>query len=303
MRPGPTTELIQRIELIEGRAADESLRVLYGEQGWTIPGLCERWHCNNRTVMRLMKWFGVKPRDNRERVLIQWAENDARRKQASQVLRKTALQQSATGHHPRQGKTKDTDEGARRTAEKLKSSSSAFRPEVRAKMVDAKRKLHEQDPSTHINARTPPTRIEGLLLQKLAEWGFNAVHNRSFFPYWVDIFLPEIDVGIECFGSQRLKNMEWTRHAELCARGVRLLYVANRVIDADNLGDLHQHLTNFQVFSPNPAAQSQEAVIWGCRDFSLFRGYPDNLTIKRTYLGGLYRLDISTPAEHLIAAS
>ena len=49
-------------------------------------------------------------------------------------------------------------------------------------MVDAKRKLHEQDPSTHINARTPPTRIEGLLLQKLAEWGFNAVHNRSFSP-------------------------------------------------------------------------------------------------------------------------
>jgi hypothetical protein len=251
--------------------------------------------------MRLMKWFSVKPRDNRERVLIQWAENDARRKKASEVLRKTALQQSATGRHPRQGKTRETDEGTRRAAEKLKSSSSAFRPEVRAKIAETARRRHQQDITTHINARTPPTRIESLLLQQLTDWGFDVAHNRSFFPYWVDIFLPSINVGVECFGSGRLKSTEWTRHAELCARGVTMLYVANRAIEAGNLGDLHEHLTNLQVLSPNPAAQGQKAVIWGCRGFSLFRGYPDNLTLKRTYLGGLYRLDISTPADHEIA--
>lgn len=302
MRPGPTTELLQRIELIEGRAADESLRVLYGEQGWTIPGLCERWRCNNRTVMRLMKWFGVKPRNHSERVRIQWVGNDLRRKQASEVLRKAALQQSATGRHTRQGKTKETDDGVRRCAEKLKTNSSAFRPEVRAKMVEAKRRLHQQDPSTHINARIPPTRIESLLLRKLTDWGFDAAHNRSFFPYWVDIFLPSINVGIECFGSQRLKNMEWTRHAELCARGVRLLYVANRVIDMGSLGDLHQYLANLQILGADPSTQSQKTVIWGCRNLSLFRSYPDNISIKRTYLGGLYRLDISAASDNGIAA-
>lgn len=300
MRPGPTTEIIQRIELIEGCSADEALRVLYKEQGWTIYGLCERWHCNNRTVIRLMKWFGVTPRDSHERAMIQWAGNDARRKKAAEVLRKTVLQKSAEGRHPRQGKTKETDEGTRRAAEKLKVCSSAFRPEVRAKIAAANRARHQQDPSAHINARTPPTRIEALLLEKLADWGFNAVHNRSFFPYWIDIFIPALNVGIECFGSGRLNHSEWTRHAELCARGVKMLYVANRVIDAGNLGDLHQNLSNAKVIGANPPSQSQETVIWGCRNFSLFSSYPDNLTIKRTYLGGLYRLDISTPSNHLI---
>ena len=61
MRPGPTTELIQRIELIEGAPLTNPSGSWHGERGWAIPGLCERWHCNNRTVMRLMKWFGVKP--------------------------------------------------------------------------------------------------------------------------------------------------------------------------------------------------------------------------------------------------
>ena len=58
-----------------------------------------------------------------------------------------------------------------------------------------------------------------------------------------------------------------------------------RVIDADNLG-ICQHLTNFK-FSARIHAQSQEAVIWGCRDFSPVPWIPDNLTIKRTYLGSL----------------
>ena len=67
-------------------------------------------------------------------------------------------------------------------------------------MVDAKRKLHEQDPSTHINARTPPTRIEVCFCRN---WPNGALTRfiTAAFPYWVDIFLPEIDVGIECFGS------------------------------------------------------------------------------------------------------
>ena len=252
--------------------------------------------------MRLMKWFGVIARDSRERVRIQWIGNDARRQQASEILRKTALLQSAESRHPRQGKTKETDEGTRRCAEKLKTSSSAFRPEVRVKMVEAKRRLHQQDPSTHINARARPTPCEGLLLQFLAEWGFKANHNHSLFPYWIDIFLPEISTGIECFGSGRLNSMEWSRHAELSARGVRMLYVANRSIESGNLGDLHQYLAKLQVLGANPAAQRQEAVIWGCRDLSLFRGYPDNLTIKRTYLGGVYRLDIAATPDDVISA-
>lgn len=303
MRPGPSDEMIQRIETIEGRPAGEALGALYIDQKMTIRNLCARWTCNTRTVMRLMKWYSVIPRDPHESVALQWVGNDARRKQASDILRKTALHQAATGAHNRLGKTKDNDAGVASCARKLKANTSARRPEVREKMANTRYAMHKTDPTTHINSRAKPTAVEQMMLYVVKEWGFDAVHNYSAFPYWVDVFIPELKVGIECFHSARLRSGAWTRHAELSARGIRMLYVANRVIESGNLADLHQYITNIQVIGTNPPAQCQETVVWGCRGITLFTGYPDNITFKRTYLGGFYRLDIATSPDNEIASS
>lgn len=300
MQPGPSDKTIKRIESIEGRSASEALRFLYIDESMTIRNLCDRWSCNMRTVMRLMKCFGVSPRNPHESVKLQWVGNDARRKQASDILRKTALHQAATGAHNRLGKTKDNDAGVASCARKLKYSTSARRPEVREKMANTLIAMHKSDPSTHINSRAHPTVVEQMMLDIVKEWGFDAVHNYSAFPYWVDIFIPELNVGIECFHSARLRSGSWGRHAELCARGIRMLYVANRVIESGNLADLHQYITNIQVLGTNPPPQSQETVVWGCRGITLFTGYPDNIAFKRTYLGGLHRLDISTPPDNQV---
>lgn len=253
--------------------------------------------------MRLMKWFGVNPRNPHERVKLQWVGNDARRKQASDILRKTALHQAANGAHNRLGKTKDNDAGVARCAQKLKHSTSARRPEVREKMASTRLAMHKSDPSTHINSRAQPTAIEQMMLDIVKEWGFDAIHNYSAFPYWIDIFIPELNVGIECFHSARLRSGSWNRHAELSARGIRMIYVANRVIESRNLADLHQYIANIQVLGTNPSSQSQETVVWGCRGVTLFTGYPDNITFKRTYLGGLHRLDISTPTDNKVSSN
>lgn len=302
MRPGPTDEVLQRIESIEGRPAREALTSLYIDQSFTLRKLCKRWSLNNRTVMRLMKWFGIEPRHGSDAVKTQWIGSDERRKISSETMRKTALKQSAEGRHPRLGKTKDTDEGVRRTAEKLRISTSARRPEVRAKMAETRRAGYRNNPGAHPNAKAAPTKREQTMLDTLKQWGFEAIHNYHAPPYWIDAFIPSLNVGIECFSKSRCKTMEWERHTSLTARGIRLLYVFNGNIDRGNLSDLHQYLTNLKVLGSNPSAQCQEAVIWGSRDFNLFRDYPDEVFVKRSLVGRSYRLDITTPSNHAVTA-
>lgn len=300
MNPGPTNEVLQRIESIEGRPAREALTALYVDQSLSIRKLRLRWYLNERTVMRLMKWFGVEPRRGSDAVKTQWINNDERRKISAETMRKTAVKQSAEGRHNRLGKTKETDEGVMRAAEKLKDSSSARRPEVRAKMAFAKITEYQKNPGAHPNAKAAPTKREQMMIDTLKQWGMDAIHNHHAPPYWIDAFIPDLNVGIECFSKSRCRTMAWERHAVLTARGIRLLYVSNGTIDRGGLEDLHQYLSNLKIIGSNPSAQCQESVIWGSRDIDLFRNYPDDVSVKRSLVGRCYRLDITTPADHAV---
>lgn len=65
------------------------LKTRYTNENATIKQLCEELGCNNRTVPKLLKYYSIPVRDNRERVVVQWSNNEERRRLASESISKT----------------------------------------------------------------------------------------------------------------------------------------------------------------------------------------------------------------------
>ncbi|MEX0134930.1 DUF2726 domain-containing protein [Bacillus nitratireducens] len=64
------------------------LQTRYIEEKATIKQLCEELNCNNRTIPKLLKYYDIPVRDNSERVVVQWINNEKRREVASKAISK-----------------------------------------------------------------------------------------------------------------------------------------------------------------------------------------------------------------------
>jgi hypothetical protein len=164
-------------------------------------------------------------------------------------------------NHPRLGKTKDVDEGTRRTSEKLKTASSFFDPRVKQQCIDSRKAIFRANPSRHPNSSVKPTKREALMLDRLRSQGWGCDFSFYVPHYWIDIKIDGMPLGIECFRQGR--KIDWTRHQEICSQGIFLIYVGNNFIDGGDLSNLYEYISNFQVSSFDPSSQCQETVILG----------------------------------------
>lgn len=292
-----SNKTIQRIERIEGSSASEALHRLYHIELLSYSDLIKRWNMGSHTVIKLMKHFNIKPRDLSEAVKTQWIGDNDRRDKTSKIMSDTVKRMNNSGISPRLGKTKETSEKVRNASEKLKLSTSARRPEVRKKMSQAKILAYNNNPLQHPNANVMPTECEKTVINSLKENGIETIHNFRIGRYWIDIFIPDMNLGIECTGSST-RAYSWKRHKAITDTGATIIYIENRQIKRGNLWDLHKYVTNFKSIRSRPSFKSQDTVVWGHRILEPFASQPDNVTVVRTDMGKCYKLIISAATNN-----
>ncbi|MFL0405185.1 DUF2726 domain-containing protein [Bacillus nitratireducens] len=74
-----------RIEKENNYKLAKLLQTRYVVERATIKQLCRELNCNNRTIPKLLKYYGIPVRDNSERVVIQWINNEERRRLTSEI--------------------------------------------------------------------------------------------------------------------------------------------------------------------------------------------------------------------------
>jgi hypothetical protein len=252
------------------------------------------------TIIKLMKHFGIEPRRSGEAVKVQWLHNDDRRRKQSQWLKEQIKKWKEKGWHPRLGKTKENDPSARKQAEKLKIVTSARRPEVREKMTIAQIRRYAQNPLEHPNAKAQPSKYEKALIDFLQGAGFKVVFNYRIGRFWVDIYIPDLALGIECIGNNRLP-LAWQRHCAIVAQGIRVIYLLNTFIQRGNFSELYKYISNPQFVGSFPARYSQETMIWGRRIRNPFRDYPQEFSIILRSVNGCYQTILTAPSNYKIS--
>ena len=77
-----------RIEKEQDYKLAELLQTRYVIEHATIKELCKELNCNNRTIPKLLKYYNIPVRDNSERVVVQWVNNEKRREVTSKAISK-----------------------------------------------------------------------------------------------------------------------------------------------------------------------------------------------------------------------
>jgi len=80
--------------------------------------------------------------------------------------------------------------------------------------------------------------------------------------YHIDLFLPDLNVGVEIYGSKSL--LRPLRHREIEKLGVRMLYVPNRIVDRNERFRIDKLIACLKRarLAPSPAEET-ELVRWG----------------------------------------
>lgn len=301
MKPGPSFEVIQRIEGIEKAPVAEVLDRCYIREQWSYRNLCERWRLNTRTLMRLLRHFGIKPRKGGDAVRAQWVHApEERRIKTSKAMKRMVTRMNREGRHPRLGKTKETDPGTHRTAEKLRKSTSARRPEVKVKAAVSHRLFIRRNPAEHATSKLPPTRAESLMLDHVRSLGFKAIHNHiahtDLGPKWLNVFIPRLNLAIGCESYGRFP-LDWRRHAAVSVLGIRQVFITNRRIRRGQWEGLDQYIACLKSVRPHPTAHGQNTVIWGRRNTASFEHQPDEVAVEAVSVNGCHELIVTTTPD------
>lgn len=291
-----TDEFIKRIEEIEGRSAYEALTDLYWGQNFIFDELMKRYGIgSNRVMPRIFAKLGICKRTSKELVAVQWERNTKRREIVSEKARKQMLEfYDNGGTHPNTGKNKFNTPRLQQLSEKMKIIKPAARPDVRKKNSETNKYLIKTGKKIHPNSVAKPTCCEQIVIEHIKQLGFNPIHNYLIAPHWIDVFIPELGVGIECFSDGRTP-LYWERHTDITAHGVKIIYFPNRYINKGIWDDFDKFIRNLQVSGFNPSTQSKEAVVWGRRQLpNTFDIDSNKLTGVLSGKQGSYRLDITS---------
>ena len=280
---------ISRIEEMEGRSASVIINEFYSIRFYSINYISKKWKISNRGISMLLKHFNIPIRYGSEAIKAQWINNDERKKNASENLRKYV----SKAPHPNLGKNRFNCERMKVQSERQKIKSSFFNPEVRTKCILTERKNYALNPSKHINARTNPSRFEQLAINHFKELGYEVVFNYNISPYWIDIFIPSLNIDIECFHHSRLP-FDYQRHYYITSKGITVFYISNNCILSNNFAFLDYNISNINKTRLNPSFNCQDTMIVGTKYATPFINYFDKLTIEHINVDKINTLLIST---------
>lgn len=285
-----SVKVIQRIEMLEGQPVGEALAELYTRQQLTYRMLCKRWGVQNTQLIKLMKHYGVEPRKGGEAIKVQWIGNTERRLAAAAKLGEISRDLVAQGRHARLGLNKHNSESIRQMALKSKQTTSFHDPAVVRKCVSTRIQRHLENPATHPNAKALPSKREQIMLDHFTALGYKTEFSYYLPPYWLDVYLPELGIGIECVNSKR---PAWARHEAITQQGAHMLYVLNDFIDQGDFRQVDEYVTNFKTLSMHSAFRHEDAMVWGSKYVFFFPDQPDNVLIEVIRMENLYCLRIT----------
>jgi hypothetical protein len=264
MEKGLSQEVITRIERIEKMDISDAVELRYFTEKLSYRKLIEIWKINNRTVAKVIRHCNKEPRQGSEAVKTQWINNINRRKQASEVLRKTNHDLALRGEHVRQGKNKSNSELIRSIAEKLRKSSSFFNPDVKRKAQINSLKSRKEKPENNGFLKTEPTKRETIIRDFLISKGVNFDFRYIVSGFIFNFYLPDFNLLIDLQSQSRFP-LPVERHKEALNKGYGITYCVHEFTDKANFSNLYNYITSLNKFSFNPASISHESVIWGAR--------------------------------------
>lgn len=285
---------IDTIETIEGCSASEILFKLYIVEFYTYRKLQKRWNIgNNRAITNLLNYFNIPIRYGSDAIKSQWVNNDERKKKTSEKFK-----ESLKGiPHPNFGKTKETSKGLKSVSDKLKITSSFFNPLTITKATITRKRNFAKDISTHINKTTKPTKCESIVIEYLESIGYKTIHNYNEKPYWIDVFIPELNVAIECFGANRLP-FDYNRHYYITSKNIAIIYISNYQILRGGFSVINNYIERINELRLNPTFNSKDSVVIGAKNRIFCNNNIDKITIETINVDKINTSFITASSKH-----
>lgn len=269
MKKGVSDKIKQRIEAIEGRTANEALRIIYFIDMKSFRFICEKWSINTRTLMRLFRDFGFEPRKGSEAIKTQWIGNEERRKYAAKKLSETRKLHP----HPCLGISRPD------ASERMKANNPMFNLEIRNKANQKTIDTYNKEPQRMGQFHKKLTPYEQSVFDFFTYKGIKCIGNELIGKRFVDIYLPEFKIAIECVNSSRFP-LSYDRHCHIKEQGVKVVYCTNYFIKKSDFDILYDYIINPDIVRSFPSLQSQEAVVFGRRNGIIFDTDFDKFTYK-----------------------
>lgn len=138
--------------------------------------------------------------------------------------------------------------------ERLASPASQLRSRI------ARRESHLCDPSKHLNAKVGMSPYERQTAAALKDAGIAFEFNKSFPPFWLDFWLPELAIGVEVQRPNRIPSK--SRDAAIREAGARaVLYFSTYQIRHGRLNDLIEVILLLQCGHLDPAALGEYTMV------------------------------------------
>jgi hypothetical protein len=272
------------------------LNELYTIQFYTFRKLCKRWKFgNNRIIPALLNYFNIPIRHGSDAVKSQWINAYERKQYCANNMRKNVTKVP----HPNLGFTKETKQSLKIVSDKLKVTTSFFDPNIMNKAILHANKTRYLNPSCQDIAKRPLTKNENIIFQHFHTRNIECIGNYSVSPYFIDVFLPECNIGIECFHASRIP-FDYQRHYYITGKGITIMYIANHVINKITFKQIYSYIETINSLRINPSFNSKDTVIIGTKNMSPFCNNFDKLTIELIKVYGFNSLFVTAATKHNI---
>lgn len=287
MPKGVYKETYQRIETIEGRTTAESITAMYVNGTTSMKGICKKWGINGRTLVRIFRELGFEIKPASISVANQWINADQRRINTSNKMKETIK----SIPHPRLG-FKDKAQ-----SERMKVNNPMFDIKTRKRANDKTIQTYKEDPTRHKQFHAPLTECEQIVFDMLTKSGIICIGNELINGRFVDIFIPSLNIGIECVNHSRFP-LSYDRHKQITQNNVHIIYATNHFIKSKNIFMLNKYITNSYIDRLHPTSSGEVSMIFGRARGVVFDADSDKFTVKTINMNGCYLMEVSTTAGY-----
>jgi len=287
MKKGITKKVYQAIEAIEGRTASEALNAMYVNGTTPMRAIWQKWGINNRTLMRMFKELGITVKDRSESVKNQWVGNKGRRESQSNMFKEIR----ATTPHPMLGKKHPV------ASKRMKEFNPMFDQPTKDRAAKTRKQVFKDDPTKYGMHHKELTQCEQIVFDFLTERGIRCIGNEHINGRFIDVFLPDFNIGIECINYSRFP-LGFDRHKQITETGVHVVYAVNNFIKSKNLYILYDYIINPNVFGLSPTRNSQETMVFCRTSGAIFSGDTNQFPTKIISVNGCNVARIATTANN-----
>lgn len=289
MPKGVQQKTKQRIETIEGLTCREALFNIYFVQFKSFRKICEKWNINNRTLMRLFSEYGFVARVGSEAIKTQWIDAEQRRINTSNKLKETRIKNP----NPALG-CKRPDASIR-----MKINNPMFDLHIRKKANDKTIQTYKENPTRHKMYHEKLTECEQIVFDFFVSKGINCIGNELINGRFVDVFLKDYNIAIECVNHSRFP-LSYDRHCQVSTNNISVIYCTNNFIKKSDLNVLYDYVINQNIFSTFPTIEGKETMIFGRRNGVIFDTNIEHFTINVINVNKTNILRLTTTTDNNI---